>query len=105
MKCPECGKSSRVVDSRSRYSEVTRRRECRKCGARWTTTETGNRDAFKRCTRCRQVWPRSDTFYSADKRNADGLHSWCKPCFSKYDSRRKTERRVALARIRRSEAA
>ena len=48
MRCPECGKKSVVIDSRSGSSvgsehlsdqEVTRRRECNK-GHRFTTIET-----------------------------------------------------------------
>jgi transcriptional regulator NrdR family protein len=42
MDCPRCNApDSHVYDSRLRVSgAVWRRRKCRKCGARWTTTET-----------------------------------------------------------------
>lgn len=42
MKCPRCGHlESRVVDSRYREGgvEIRRRRECEKCGSRFTTYE------------------------------------------------------------------
>lgn len=42
MKCPECGSSeNRVIDSRLRAdgTETRRRRECEKCGFRYTTYE------------------------------------------------------------------
>lgn len=41
MKCPFCGfDDSKVVDSRPKDDKVKRRRECMKCGARFTTFET-----------------------------------------------------------------
>jgi transcriptional repressor NrdR len=39
MKCPYCGKKSRVVDTRSAGEGVRRRRECQVCGRRFTTYE------------------------------------------------------------------
>lgn len=40
MKCPECGfEDSKVVDSRPTDSRIRRRRECIKCGFRFTTYE------------------------------------------------------------------
>lgn len=40
MKCPRCaGPGSKVVDSRNQNSTRRRRRECGKCGHRYTTTE------------------------------------------------------------------
>jgi transcriptional repressor NrdR len=40
MKCPSCGEpESKVIDSRSLGSEIRRRRECIKCGERFTTYE------------------------------------------------------------------
>lgn len=40
MRCPRCGGDTRVVDSRSDYDSVWRRRECRICGHRFSTTES-----------------------------------------------------------------
>ncbi|MDR6757818.1 transcriptional regulator NrdR family protein [Mycoplana sp. BE70] len=38
--CPQCGtNSSRVLDSRERPGAVRRRRECMRCGGRWSTEE------------------------------------------------------------------
>jgi transcriptional repressor NrdR len=48
MKCPYCGTfENRVIDSRlSQGGEVTRRRrECEKCGRRYTTYERVERSA------------------------------------------------------------
>jgi transcriptional repressor NrdR len=40
MKCPSCGEGeSKVIDSRSIGDGVRRRRQCLKCGARFTTSE------------------------------------------------------------------
>lgn len=40
MKCPECGfDESKVIDSRPTDNKVRRRRECIRCGARFTTYE------------------------------------------------------------------
>ncbi|MFN2165620.1 MAG: transcriptional regulator NrdR [Anaerolineae bacterium] len=40
MKCPHCGSAdSRVVDTRSTGDGIRRRRECQKCGKRFTTYE------------------------------------------------------------------
>lgn len=40
MKCPACGEpESKVIDSRSLGEEIRRRRECTKCGERFTTYE------------------------------------------------------------------
>ena len=40
MKCPECGcDESKVIDSRPTDNKVRRRRECIKCGMRFTTYE------------------------------------------------------------------
>ena len=42
MNCPNCGSpQSRVTDSRAREDtkSIRRRRECLKCGERWTTRE------------------------------------------------------------------
>lgn len=39
MKCGVCGGESRVVDSRETKGWIRRRRECERCGARWTTFE------------------------------------------------------------------
>jgi transcriptional repressor NrdR len=40
MKCPDCGnKNSKVVDSRNTDLRIRRRRECEKCGGRFTTYE------------------------------------------------------------------
>lgn len=40
MKCPECGcEESKVIDSRPTENKVRRRRECTKCGTRFTTYE------------------------------------------------------------------
>ena len=39
MNCPECGGKSRVLDSRISKGECRRRRECLKCGERYTTWE------------------------------------------------------------------
>lgn len=40
MKCPECSyEESKVIDSRPTENKVRRRRECMKCGTRFTTYE------------------------------------------------------------------
>ncbi len=40
MKCPDCGcEESKVIDSRPTENKVRRRRECIKCGSRFTTYE------------------------------------------------------------------
>jgi hypothetical protein len=39
MRCLECGKGSRVVDSKKTLERITRRRECVLCGHRWNTIE------------------------------------------------------------------
>ncbi len=40
MKCPECGyDDSKVIDSRPSENKIRRRRECIKCGFRFTTYE------------------------------------------------------------------
>ncbi|MBD5111645.1 MAG: transcriptional repressor NrdR [Ruminococcaceae bacterium] len=40
MKCPECGcEESKVIDSRPTDNKVRRRRECIRCGTRFTTYE------------------------------------------------------------------
>lgn len=40
MKCPECGHDdSKVIDSRPTDNKIRRRRECIKCGCRFTTYE------------------------------------------------------------------
>ena len=39
MRCLECGKGSRVVDSKKTLERITRRRECVECGHRWNTIE------------------------------------------------------------------
>lgn len=42
MKCPKCrGIDSAVVDSRTREGDTQRwrRRECKRCGYRWSTVE------------------------------------------------------------------
>lgn len=45
MKCPKCRyEKSRVIDKRNNGKEdsIYRRRECTKCGHRWTTYEIKN---------------------------------------------------------------
>lgn len=40
MRCPDCGcEESKVIDSRPTENKVRRRRECIKCGSRFTTYE------------------------------------------------------------------
>lgn len=40
MRCPHCGESdTRVIDTRATGNSVRRRRECQKCGQRFTTYE------------------------------------------------------------------
>ena len=40
MRCPECGdEESKVIDSRPTENKVRRRRECIRCGYRFTTYE------------------------------------------------------------------
>ena len=44
MKCPYCeNKDSKVVESRESSDSVRRRRECIRCGLRFTTYETVSR--------------------------------------------------------------
>lgn len=40
--CPVCAYGSKVTDSRRHESVVRRRRECAKCGERWTTYEVSS---------------------------------------------------------------
>lgn len=39
MNCPDCGEKTRVFDSRGSSNNWRRRRECTKCGRRFTTLE------------------------------------------------------------------
>lgn len=39
MKCPHCGKTTKVLESRESEHGLRRRRECEKCGKRFTTYE------------------------------------------------------------------
>lgn len=39
MKCPKCPGTGWVMGSREKDGSVRRRRVCRKCGYRWTTSE------------------------------------------------------------------
>lgn len=39
MKCPECGKTTDVKDTRLRDYGMRRRRECKHCGRRFSTVE------------------------------------------------------------------
>lgn len=43
--------------------------------------EYRNKNIAKPCTKCRKITPLTD-FYK-DKRNGDGLKSWCKKCFNR----------------------
>jgi transcriptional repressor NrdR len=50
MNCPKCKKDKdRVIDSRSSYDSIRRRRLCKRCGTRWTTYERSEESfsAFK----------------------------------------------------------
>ena len=47
MNCPRCGGGTYVVDSRTKEFGVYRRRECRVCGNRISTTETDS-ESFRR---------------------------------------------------------
>lgn len=42
MLCAKCGGKGDVVDSRPHPEGTWRRRQCRKCGERWTTMEMEN---------------------------------------------------------------
>lgn len=39
MKCPKCGKESRVTDSRERMMGIYRRRKCLSCGYKFSSFE------------------------------------------------------------------
>lgn len=39
MKCPVCGSETKVIDSRLKFENVYRRRECLGCKARFSTNE------------------------------------------------------------------
>lgn len=39
MRCPECGGRTGVIDCRATVTSIRRRRECKSCGARFTTYE------------------------------------------------------------------
>lgn len=43
-KCVACGGPSRVYDTRETSVTVRRARECKMCGARWTTMEISHQD-------------------------------------------------------------
>lgn len=48
LKCPRCGAVHSVkIGQRPKYDGIQRRRECVKCGERWSTYEFGN-DMVKR---------------------------------------------------------
>lgn len=49
MICPLCGGQTAVVDSRPSEDDITRRRECRACGHRFTTIEI-DLDLYERIT-------------------------------------------------------
>lgn len=46
--CSKCSSRSDVFDSRIRDGTTFRRRECKKCGHRWTTKEIDARNTEKR---------------------------------------------------------
>ena len=47
MNCPECGEDTKVIDSRERADGLTvrRRRQCKGCGHRFSTTELTAEDS------------------------------------------------------------
>ena len=53
MDCPVCGGSTFVLHSRTDGETVTRRRECRECGFRFSTIET-DADLYARTARQRE---------------------------------------------------
>lgn len=45
LRCPECGHGNHdVIDSRPSPHFIRRRRQCRLCGARWSTAEMNKDD-------------------------------------------------------------
>lgn len=42
----------------------------------------------KRCSRCRKTKPRTNTYFSKNKRSPDGFCLWCKKCQKEYRDRR-----------------
>lgn len=53
MDCPVCGGTAAVVRSRTDGETVTRRRECRECGFRFSTVES-DADLYARSARLRE---------------------------------------------------
>jgi len=53
--CGRCGEKSRVLDTRISGNTVCRRRECPKCGDRWTTYEARATDGARRLLRRRRT--------------------------------------------------
>lgn len=47
MDCPECGGETSVVETVPYPDRVRRRRECQKCGERFTTKEASLLDVFR----------------------------------------------------------
>lgn len=61
MNCPKCGSGTYVVDSRLKQYRVYRRRECRACGNRFSTSEL-NED---------QIWSLVDSSIEVLKEKVD----------------------------------
>ena len=51
--------------------------------------------AYKQCAhwRCQAVLPATERYFYRDKRNPDGLYSYCKTCWSRYAAAKNREYR------------
>lgn len=48
---------------------------------RCIVTELGTE---KRCPRCNEYWPADTDFFYSQKGKKDGLHDWCKACYTAW---------------------
>lgn len=55
----------------------------------------------KTCTKCKVAWPAVSANFRADKKNTDGLYSWCRRCHTETDrSRMRTLRGTLMERYK-----
>lgn len=45
------------------------------------------RGNWKKCSKCGEIYPRNEYYWSKDKRLSDGLRSYCKKCQAKMDKK------------------
>lgn len=44
-----------------------------------------NKNIFKKCSKCKQVYPAESKFFYRHSNRKDGFDSWCKECKKDYD--------------------